>query len=120
MKTKSKDILANIIKIRNDKGLTQAAIADSIEVDYSTYSKLESGRSKLSIDRLEKIASTFNMEMIDIFTYPEKYVPYNLAPDTVKQQYKSKVTLQIEVDEEKKEQMLKIVFGENYYSIFNE
>ena len=40
MKTESKDILANIIKIRNDKGLTQAAIADSLEVDYSTYSKL--------------------------------------------------------------------------------
>lgn len=119
MKTESKDILANIIKIRNDKGLTQAIVAENIEVDYSTYSKLESGQTKLSIDRLEKIASAFSMEMIDILTYPEKYVPYNLASDAVKQQHKPKVILQIEVDEEKKEQMLKIAFGENNYSILN-
>lgn len=119
MKIESKNILTNIIKIRNDKGLTQAVIADMLEIDYSTYSKLESGQSKLSIDRLEKIASAFNMEMIDILTYPEKYVPYNLASDAVKQQHKSKVILQIEVDEEKKEQILKIAFGENNYSILN-
>ena len=77
MKTSSKDILANIIKIRNDRGLTQAAVADSIEVDYSSYSKLESGVTKLSLERLEKIASFFNMDLIDILTYPQKYVPYN-------------------------------------------
>ena len=110
MKIRSNDILANIIKIRNDKGFTQAAIADGIEVDYSTYSKLESGITKLSIDRLEKIASYFKMEIIDIITYPQKYVP----ADPMKQQPSSrtKVVVQLELDELQQKDVLNLILGE--------
>lgn len=113
MKTSSKDILTNIIKIRNDKGLTQAAVAESIEVDYSSYSKLESGITKLSIDRLEKIASSFDMEIIDILTYPHKYVP--AAPqETTKL---PKVLVQIELEDSQKAEALKLVLGDKKASL---
>lgn len=110
MKTKSNDILANIIKIRNDKGFTQAAIAEGIEVDYSTYSKLESGITKLSIDRLEKIASYFKMEIIDIITYPQKYVP--AAPIEQQAASRTKVVVQLELDELQQKDVLNLILGE--------
>lgn len=119
MKTTSQSILANIVKIRNDKGLTQASIAESIEVDYTTYSKTESGQIKLTLDRLANIASCFNMDIVDVITYPYKYVPLESAPEKIKQAYKPKVVLQIELEEEKKEQVLKLVFGENNSEILN-
>jgi len=110
MKTKSNDILANIIKIRNDKGFTQAAIAEGIEVDYSTYSKLESGITKLSIDRLEKIASYFKMEIIDIITYPQKYVP--AGPIEQQAASRTKVVVQLELDELQQKDVLNLILGE--------
>ena len=115
MKTSSKDILANIIKIRNDRGLTQAAVADSIEVDYSSYSKLESGVTKLSLERLEKIASFFNMDLIYILTYPQKYVPYN--SENMPETSEPKIVVQIELDIKQKEEVLKLILGEQNTSI---
>lgn len=118
MKTSSQNILVNIIKIRNERGLTQSALSNALNVDYSTYSKLESGITKLTVDRLEEIASFFNLDMIDILTYPKKYIPESdaLDDDTVKT--KTKVQLQIEIDEDKKEQVLKLLFGEGSIDIF--
>lgn len=110
MKTRSNDILANIIKIRNDKGFTQAAIAEGIDVDYSTYSKLESGITKLSIDRLEKIASCFKMEIIDIITYPQKYVP--ATPMEQQSTSRAKVVVQLELDEQQQKDVLDLILGE--------
>ena len=119
MKTTAKSILANIIKIRNDKGLTQAAIAEGIEVDYSTYSKLESGQTKLSIDRFEEIARFHNMDMIDVLTYPHKFVLQDELHQKEFQKQRTKVIVQIEIEEErKKEEILTTVFGNNKPDIF--
>lgn len=119
MKTSNQGILANIIKIRNDKGITQASIAEAIEVDYSTYSKTESGQVKLTLERLANIASCFDMDIIDIITYPDKYVNINQLSSEEKKQHESKVILQIELKEDKREQVLKLVFGENNLEILN-
>lgn len=119
MKTSSQNVLINIIKIRNDRGLTQAALAQALNVDYSTYSKLESGGTKLTVERLEEIASFFKMDMVDILTYPQKYVSESELPETALQKRKPKILVQIEIDEDKKEQVLNVLFGENNMNIFN-
>lgn len=119
MKTSNQSILANIIRIRNNKGVTQASIAESIDVDYSTYSKTESGQIKLTLDRLANIASYFDMDIIDIITYPDKYININQLSSEGKKQYEPKVILQIELKEDKKEQVMKLVFGENNLEILN-
>ena len=93
-----------------EKKIRNRIIAEGIEVDYSTYSKLESGITKLSIDRLEKIASYFKMEIIDIITYPQKYVP----ADPIEQQAASrtKVVVQLELDELQQKDVLNLILGE--------
>ena len=118
MKTNTKDILSNIIKIRLEKNFTQSYMADCINVDHTSYSKLETGKVQLTFERLEKIASFFNMEIIDIITYPEKYVPVDTCKKEVMK--RPSVTVQIDVDGPKKDEILSIIFGkENAKLIFN-
>ncbi len=117
MNKTNKDILANIIKIRADRNLTQAAVADAINVDHTTYSKLESGQTKLSVERLEEIANVFNMRIIDVLTYPEVYVSADSLP--AEKNKKPRILLQIELDEDKKEDIMKMVFGEKNMNQFN-
>jgi transcriptional regulator with XRE-family HTH domain len=117
MKQIEETILSNIIKIRHDKDIKQATVAAGIDIDSSTYSKIESGQIGLSVDRLAKIASCFGMSIIDVITYPRKYVDIDSLPEGEKRRKKSKVILQLELEEEKREQVLKIVFGENNLEI---
>jgi hypothetical protein len=60
----------------------------------------------------------FEMDVIDIITYPKKYIDAGTILDN-SISIDEKVTLQIELKKEKKEQVLKLVFGENNLEILN-
>jgi transcriptional regulator with XRE-family HTH domain len=66
-------IITNIVQIRNSKRLSQSAIADHLNVDVATVSRIESGKVALSYKTLADIASIFKMSVIDVITYPEVY-----------------------------------------------
>ncbi len=51
-----KTILMNIILERTKKGYSQEYMAEKLGIVQKTYCKLEKGRTKLSIERLEEIA----------------------------------------------------------------
>ena len=106
----SDKVVANIIKIRNEKRITQIDIASVLGIDMSTYSKIESGKIALSIDRLAKIASFFELEVIDVLYWPQKYVKYDSLSASEKNNRQPKVTVQIELSEEKKEKVLEMIF----------
>lgn len=64
-----------------------------------------SGERELKYNTLLQIANALQESVIDIIAYPEKYVlsrDNNISTETV---------LQIKLDNDKKEQVLKIVFG---------
>jgi len=116
MKETEKNIVTNIIKIRHNRDIKQATIAAAINIDSSTYSKIESGQMGLSIERLAEIASFFNMSMIDIITYPKKYVSIEEFPQK-EHEKKTKVLVQLEVEKEKRDEVLKIILGEESIKI---
>jgi len=64
----------NIKKLRKLKGLSQTDIAKSLNIDQSTYGKIESGNTEITFDKLEKISYCLNMKILDIITYPEKFI----------------------------------------------
>ena len=117
MKEAERNIITNIVKIRHNKYIKQAAVAAAIEVDSSTYSKIESVQSGLSIERLANIASFFNMSLIDVITYPKKYVSIDDLPAEERKKKKPTVLLQLELEEEKREKVLKVILGEENYRI---
>lgn len=63
-------ILKNIIAIRQKRGLSQESMANQLNIQAATYSRLESGKIELNVNRLADIASIFEMSIIDLFTYP--------------------------------------------------
>ena len=112
MITKEK-ILENISKIRVNKKITQKSIAEFLEIEQGSYSLLERGERELTIDRLLQIAIFFKMDIVDIITYPNKG-SYNKENEE-----DIKAILQIELKKDKKDQVMKLIFGDNNLEILN-
>ena len=112
MITKDK-ILENISKIRVNKKITQKSIAGFLEIEQGSYSLLERGERDLTIDRLLQIAIFFKMDVVDIITYPNKG-SYNKENEE-----DIKAILQIELKKDKKDQVMKLIFGDNNLEILN-
>lgn len=99
------DILRNIDAIRRNKGYSQEYLASQIGIKQAGLSLIMSGERELKYNTLLQIANVLQESVIDIIAYPEKYVlsrDNNISTETV---------LQIKLDNDKKEQVLKIVFG---------
>lgn len=99
------DILRNIDAIRRSKGYSQEYLASQIGIKQAGLSLIMSGERELKYNTLLQIANALQESVIDIIAYPEKYVlsrDNNISTETV---------LQIKLDNDKKEQVLKIVFG---------
>ncbi|WP_075556325.1 helix-turn-helix domain-containing protein [Parabacteroides timonensis] len=100
------DILRNIDAIRRNKGYSQEYLASQIGIKQAGFSLIMSGERELKYNTLLQIANALQESVIDIIAYPEKYVlsrDNNISAETV---------LQIKLDNDKKEQVLKIVFGD--------
>lgn len=110
-------VLENIRKIMIDNNITQATMADYAETSPSQFSKILSGQSQLSLKHISNIAINMGMSELNIFTYPEKYIKKNET--TRKREEPVKAILQIELQEDKKDQILKLVFGEHNLEILN-
>ncbi len=108
------NILQNIKAIRAEKGISQDYIAEMLKINQSSYGLIENGKRGMRYDTLLQIAITLEVNVIDIITYPQKWKPENeIKPTPIK------ATLQIELNAEKKDQVLKLVFGENNLEILN-
>lgn len=100
------EILRNIDAIRRNKGYSQEYLASQIGMKQAGLSLIMSGERELKYNTLLQIANVLQESVIDVIAYPDKYVlrkDYNISTETI---------LQIKLDNEKKEQVLKIVFGE--------
>ncbi len=101
------NILLNIKAIRLSKRLSQEYMAESLKITQTAYSLWEKGKRELTYNNLLKIADVLNENVVNIITYPDVYV---LSDGNSGQS--TKAVLQIELDQDKKEQVLKLVFGE--------
>ena len=100
------DILRNIDAIHRNKGYSQEYLASQIGLKQAGLSLIMSGERELKYNTLLQIANALQESVINIIAYPDKYVlskESNISTETV---------LQIKLDNDKKEQVLKIVFGE--------
>lgn len=108
MKELGKQVVENIRKIIALKNLKQSAVGDFAGISESQFSRVLSGSVQLSLNQLADIASGLNMRVIDVITYPDVYVL-----EKKKEEDEHEVLLQLRLRKEKKEQVLKLVFGEN-------
>jgi transcriptional regulator with XRE-family HTH domain len=73
METITKKVLQNIITIRNSKGFTQDYVASKLGMKQAGYALIEKGQRGLQFELLEQIAIIFEVSIVDIITYPDKY-----------------------------------------------
>lgn len=59
----------NIQRLRHEKNLTQAAVANKADINTNTYAKIERGVQTATVPMLEKNAGTLGVELPDLFTF---------------------------------------------------
>ena len=106
-------IIQNIREIRINKGIPQKILADALSVDIAVISNIENGKRELKVAELENIANCLGVEVIDLFTYPDKYVPSDKEHEDIE------AILQIRLKDEKKIEILRSVFGDSNVEILN-
>lgn len=69
------NILKNIEAIRKEKRITQEAIAAELGIKQSSYSSYITRESDITYSRMLQISVVLGVSVIDLITWPEKYVP---------------------------------------------
>lgn len=61
----------NIQRLRHEKGLTQAAIAEKADINTNTYAKIERGVQTATVPMLEKIADVLGVKLYMLFVFED-------------------------------------------------
>ena len=108
-------IAENIRKILVAKGMDQVDLVDEEFIKESVLSKTLNCKMKMSVDELSVIARALGVREIDILTWPDIYT----APEPEKEPEPVEAVLQIKLKKDKKDQVLKLIFGEHNIEILN-
>ena len=68
------ELRENVRQIRLARSLPQQVLADELGIDVSAVCNFENGKRDFRIGSLQAIASALAVEVIDLFTWPKRYV----------------------------------------------
>lgn len=88
--------------MRQSKGWSQEDMADKLNLSVNGYANIERGETDVQISRLEKIAETFEMELLELFSFGERNVFY-LAADNNQNSFNCKNLQSTNFSDEKPE-----------------
>jgi transcriptional regulator with XRE-family HTH domain len=71
-----------IRSIRQSKGWTQPDMAYKLDMSVNGYANIERGETDVQISRLEQIADTFGMDLLELLNFGEKNVLYLTADNS--------------------------------------
>ena len=100
------NVVRNFKLIRESKGLSQEMVAEKMHKTQSSYARIERGATKIDLETLFSFAKVMGISVIDIIAYPKKMVEEgeNMSIEAI---------LQLKLTKTKKDEVLKIVFGDN-------
>lgn len=70
-----KNILRNVESIRQEKRIKQEVVARALGIKQPAYSNFINRDSDPSYDWLLQVSNSLGVSVVDIITYPEKWVP---------------------------------------------
>ena len=105
------DVIKNFRLIRESKGLSQEMVAEKMHKTQSSYARIERGATKIDLETLFIFAKVMDMSAVDVIVYPKKLVEEG-------EKMSVEAILQLRLTKEKKDEVLKIVFGNNNLELF--
>lgn len=90
-----------------------------LRMTQASYARFERGATKTDLSVVRKVAQLFDMSLIDLISYPQKYVDIEQIESVHQEQKEIKATLTIEMGKEKKDQIFRFLFGDNNVGILN-
>ena len=113
-----KKILENVRILRESKGYSQEYMAELLKITQSSYARFERGATKTDLKTVSQIARVLEMDLIDIITYPEKYVNIkDFSKEIIPSE--PEVILQIKITGNKKDQILKTALENSGLEIYS-
>lgn len=97
----------NIQTIRKQLGLLQKEVALELQLDKSSYSKVEKGMREVKVSELKTLSNLFNMSIDDIINFDENTTPKEVVLEEKSENEQLKLINQL--DEEDKSTILKII-----------
>lgn len=97
----------NIQDIRTKLGLLQKEVALELDLDKSSYSKVEKDMREVKVSELKILSNLFNMSIDDIINYDENTTPKEVILEDKSENEQIKLINQL--DEEDKSTILKII-----------
>jgi len=73
------DIIKNIEEIRQEKGIKQSEMGKKLGTTQSGYSNFVNRNTDMPFSRITLIADILGVSVVDIVTWPAKYVPEDQA-----------------------------------------
>ncbi len=107
-------IYENIKEIRLKKSINQQVIADALCCDVAVVSNIENNKRELKVSELEIISNVLGCSVIDLITYPKKYVEKTNETEPIE------AILQIKLSKDKREKVLQIVFGDDNLNLIEQ
>ncbi|KHD05108.1 hypothetical protein PN36_21535 [Candidatus Thiomargarita nelsonii] len=92
-----------ILFMRKSKGWTQEDMAEKLNLSVNGYANIERGETDVQISRLEKIAETFGIELLELFSFGEKNVFYLAADNSQNSSFNCKILQSTDLSDDKKE-----------------
>lgn len=71
----------NIRKIREQKGFSQEYMANVLNISQASYARMENEETKITVERLQKIAEILETSIIDFFNN-DRYIIHNQNYDS--------------------------------------
>lgn len=98
-------IIEKIAQYRNRKGYTYENMADELELTPAAYRKIETGETKLTVERLFKISTILETPIDEFLEYDKNsFVQYNYGNDSV---FSSRIEHFYQENKEITEQLIK-------------
>lgn len=105
-------IVDNINKIVKDSGLDKSSFAFKCGFPESKWNKISNGVQELKLSELSKIAEVLEMSILEIVTYPKKYVEVDPSLE------EKRVSVTFEVSSKMSEHLLKLVLKDRGDNLF--
>jgi transcriptional regulator with XRE-family HTH domain len=101
-----------IKELREEAEFSQEQMAKKMNLTQSSYARFEQQKTKIDLERVIEFAKQIDMPLIDVLTYPERYVNVKDIAKELNAQ-SPEVIVQLKVVGHKRENILQLILGDS-------